>query len=98
MWKGRFLGGVRRSPPGALEEELRSPLRERPGDHLLYLPADRDTPYSLVLDAIEAARDGGGTHRGAHGTEIPAQEGDEGRRGTMRRHAHGTAVCSPDQP
>jgi len=31
----------------------------RPGDHLLYVRADRSVPYRVVLDAIDAARAAG---------------------------------------
>ncbi len=78
--EGRFWVGEAEVPREQLEEELRSLYAERPGDHLLYLRADRDTPYSLVLDAIEAARTAGVRTVGALGTEIPAQEGEEGSR------------------
>ncbi len=46
-------------PPERLSAELRRIYRERPGDHLLYLKADRKVGYSVVLSAIDAARSAG---------------------------------------
>ena len=76
--EGRFWIGEAEVSPERLEEELRSLYAGRPGDHLLYLRADRDTPYALVLDAIEAARSAGVRTVGALGTEIPPDALDQG--------------------
>lgn len=43
----------------ALPVRLRAIYGARPGDHLLYLRADRSLPYRVVLDAIDAARAAG---------------------------------------
>lgn len=42
-----------------LPARLRAIYAARPGDHLLYLRADRALPYRVVLDAIDAARAAG---------------------------------------
>ncbi len=46
-------------PPEQLTAELRRIYNERPGDHLLYLRADRAVGYNVVLTAIDAARAAG---------------------------------------
>ncbi|HSE27713.1 MAG TPA: biopolymer transporter ExbD [Gemmatimonadales bacterium] len=46
-------------PPAELPARLRAIYAARPGDHLLYLRADRALPYRVVLDAIDAARAAG---------------------------------------
>jgi biopolymer transport protein ExbD len=51
------------------EEQLGAALRQaysaRPGDHVLYLKADRGVEYSVVLTAIDAAREVGVARIGA---------------------------------
>jgi biopolymer transport protein ExbD len=46
-------------PTAELPARLRAIYAARPGDHLLYLRADRALPYRVVLDAIDAARAAG---------------------------------------
>lgn len=46
-------------PAAELPGRLRAIYAARPGDHLLYLRADRSLPYRVVLDAIDAARAAG---------------------------------------
>jgi len=42
-----------------LSERLARIYAARPGDHLLYLRADRAVPFRLVEDAVDAARAAG---------------------------------------
>lgn len=67
--------------PEQLTEVLRRQYANRTEDHVLYLKADQGVSYSVVLTAIDAARNAGVTRIGAI-TEIPkgtagnAGEGD----------------------
>lgn len=45
--------------PERLTTELRRIYAERPGDHVLYLRADRNVGYDVVLSGIDAARAAG---------------------------------------
>jgi biopolymer transport protein ExbD len=56
---GAYFLGDERVTPGELPGRLRELFAGRPGDHLLYLRADRGLPYRVVLDAIDAARAAG---------------------------------------
>jgi biopolymer transport protein ExbD/biopolymer transport protein TolR len=60
-------------PPEALEQVLRDAYASRPEDHILYLKADANVNYSVVLTAIDAARKAGVVRIGAI-TEMPAEE------------------------
>ena len=53
--------GARRAAvaEAALAGELAAAYASRPGDHVLYLKADRDVPYARVLAAMDAARAAG---------------------------------------
>ena len=44
---------------GALAGELAAAYASRPGDHVLYLKADREVSYGRVLTAMDAARAAG---------------------------------------
>jgi biopolymer transport protein ExbD len=57
--KGFAVIGEDTVPPERLGEKLREVYEQRPGDHLLYLWADRSMSYALVLDVIDAARTAG---------------------------------------
>ncbi len=46
-------------PTNRLQSTLRQIYERRPGDHLLFLRADRGVGYNVVLDAIDAARGAG---------------------------------------
>ena len=46
-------------PSNRLQATLRQIYERRPGDHLLFLRADRGVGYNVVLDAIDAARGAG---------------------------------------
>ncbi|HEX6588107.1 MAG TPA: biopolymer transporter ExbD [Longimicrobiales bacterium] len=46
-------------PANRLQSTLRQIYERRPGDHLLFLRADRGVGYNVVLDAIDAARGAG---------------------------------------
>ena len=54
--QGTFFLGEDIVPADALVDRLRDLFLTRPGDHLLYIRADRRLPYLVVLDAIDAAR------------------------------------------
>jgi len=56
---GTYFLGEDSVPAAQLVDRLRSIYLARPGDHLLYLRADRSLPYRVVLDAIDAARAAG---------------------------------------
>ena len=56
---GTFFLGEDSVPAAELTPRLRSLFRARPGDHLLYLRADRTLSYSVVLNAVDAARAAG---------------------------------------
>jgi biopolymer transport protein ExbD len=56
---GTFFLGEDSVPPTELTARLSALYRARPGDHLLYLRADRSLSYRVVLDAVEAARAAG---------------------------------------
>jgi biopolymer transport protein ExbD/biopolymer transport protein TolR len=57
--RGTYFLGEDSVPAAALPERLRDLYLARPGDHLLYLRADRGLPYRAVLNAIDAARAAG---------------------------------------
>jgi biopolymer transport protein ExbD/biopolymer transport protein TolR len=46
-------------PSNRLQVTLRQIYERRPGDHLMFLRADRGVGYNVVLDAIDAARGAG---------------------------------------
>jgi biopolymer transport protein TolR len=56
---GTYYLGADSVPASQLAERLRVLYAARPGDHLLYVRADRSLPYRVVLDAIAAARAAG---------------------------------------
>lgn len=74
---GTFFLGADTIPAGQLTERLARIYAARPGDHLLYLRADRGVPYRLVLDAVDAARAAGVRTIGA--ISFPATPGDSVR-------------------
>ena len=57
--RGTFFLGPDTVPAAELPARLQAFFRARPGDHLLYLRADRSLSYSVVLNAIDAARTAG---------------------------------------
>lgn len=57
--RGTYYLGEDSIPPGELTARLRALYAARPGDHLLYLRADRALPWSAVLSAVDAARAAG---------------------------------------
>jgi len=54
-----------RVPAAQLEDHLTRLYAARPGDHLIYLRADRGVGYDRVLDAVDAARTAGVRRIGA---------------------------------
>ncbi|CAN5730244.1 protein TolR [soil metagenome] len=56
---GIFYIGGDAIPPERLSAELRRIYSVRPGDHVLYLRADRNVGYNVVLSGIDAARAAG---------------------------------------
>ncbi len=79
---GMFFIGEDTIPAGRLGERLARIYAARPGDHLLYLRADRGVLYRRVLDAVDAARGAGVRTIGA--ISVPAMPGDSGRGGRAR--------------
>ena len=57
--EGAFYVEDQHVPANRLQSTLRQIYERRPGDHLLFLRADRGVGYNVVLDAIEAARGAG---------------------------------------
>ena len=56
---GDFFVEGRPVTAARLQPVLRQVYERRPGDHLMFLRADRGVGYDVVLDAIEAARGAG---------------------------------------
>jgi biopolymer transport protein ExbD len=57
--EGAFYLENEHVPANQLVASLRQIYERRPGDHLLFLRADRGVGYNVVLDAIDAARGAG---------------------------------------
>jgi len=57
--EGAFYVEDEHVPANRLQATLRQIYERRPGDHLLFLRADRGVGYNVVLDAIDAARGAG---------------------------------------
>jgi biopolymer transport protein ExbD len=57
--QGVFHLGGNAVAPNQLPAALRGIYAQRPGDHLLFLRADRSVGYDVVLSAIDAARAAG---------------------------------------
>ena len=57
--QGEFYVEGQHVPSNRLQPALRQIFERRPGDHLMYLRADRGVGYNVVLDAIDAARGAG---------------------------------------
>ena len=70
--QGRFWVQERLIPDEELSPHLARIYGARPGDHLLYLRADRHVSYDRVLDAVAAAREAGVRRSGAITEPIPA--------------------------
>ena len=71
--QGRFyIEGTdnRAVPEDQLVPRLKAAYQDRPEDHVLYLKADQQVGYDVVLTAIDAARAAGVTRVGAI-TELP---------------------------
>lgn len=73
---GKFFIDKDTIPADRLTERLGRIFAARPGDHLLYLRADKGVPYKVVLDAVDAARAAGVRTIGA--LSLPTA-GDSGR-------------------
>jgi biopolymer transport protein ExbD len=73
--KGGYFVGEPAKPvtKERLTEALRQQFASRPEDHTLYLKADNGVSYSVVLTAIDAAREAGVRRIGAI-TELPRGE------------------------
>ena len=66
-------------PPQQLTQALMAAYAKRPpDDHILYLKADQGVEYSVVLTAIESARQAGVARIGAI-TELPAEATTKGK-------------------
>ena len=57
--EGAFYLEGEHVPANRLQGTLRQVYERRPGDHLMFLRADRGVGYNVVLDAIDAARGAG---------------------------------------
>jgi biopolymer transport protein ExbD len=57
--QGAFYVENEQVPGNRLQATLRQIYERRPGDHLMFLRADRGVGYNVVLDAIDAARGAG---------------------------------------
>jgi biopolymer transport protein ExbD len=68
--KGQYYVDDKPVADGQLETRLREEYSRRPDDHILYMKADNEIPYSRVLTAIDAARNAGVRRIGAI-TELP---------------------------
>jgi biopolymer transport protein ExbD/biopolymer transport protein TolR len=68
---GTFIIGKQAVPRDQLARRLAVLYDRRPGDYLLYLWADADVEYPVVLDAIDAARTAGVRTVGAIVTPRP---------------------------
>ncbi|HYK82691.1 MAG TPA: biopolymer transporter ExbD [Gemmatimonadales bacterium] len=79
--RGAFFLGADSVPAAELAPRLRDLFAARPGDHLLYLRADRSLPYRVVLNAIDAARAAGVRTVGA----ISLPKGPPGDSASARR-------------
>ena len=66
--RGVYYIGEDTIPKAELTNRLKVIYRQRQGDHLLYLRADKALPYRVILDAIDAAREAGVTTVGAIST------------------------------
>jgi biopolymer transport protein ExbD len=76
---GTFFIGDDTVAPADLPERLARIYAARPGDHLLYLRADRGVPYRLVLDAVDAARAAGVRTIGAVSLPVMPRDSGTGR-------------------
>ena len=72
--RGAFFIGDDTIPAARLAERLARIYAARPGDHVLYLRADRGVPYRLVLDAVSAARAAGVRTIGAISLPVTARD------------------------
>ncbi|TVR56709.1 MAG: biopolymer transporter ExbD [Gemmatimonadales bacterium] len=74
--RGRFWVQDRMVPDEELVAHLARIYATRPGDHLLYLRADRRVPYDRVLDVVAAAREAGVRRIGAITEPVPTARGE----------------------
>jgi biopolymer transport protein ExbD len=62
-------------PPDQLAARLRTMYASRPDDHVLYMKADVGAEYSVILTAIDAAREAGVRRIGAITDPVIEEEG-----------------------
>ena len=60
---GKYFVGRREVPAAALEEKLRAIFEGRDSKEI-FLQADQDAPYGVVVKAMAAAREAGSTRLG----------------------------------
>jgi len=65
-------------PAAQLTQALQAAYAARPDDHILYLKADNGIEYSLVLTAIDAARQAGVARIGAITEQAKAADSKQG--------------------
>jgi len=73
---GKFYLDEKQVPQAQLTSALQQAYASRPEDHILYLKADHGVQYSVILTAIDAAREAGVAKIGAI-TEMPAKGKDK---------------------
>jgi len=74
--QGKFYLDEKQVPQAQLAAALQQQYATRPEDHILYLKADHGVQYSVILTAIDAAREAGVAKIGAI-TEMPAKGKDK---------------------
>jgi len=74
--QGKYYLDEKQVPQAQLVAALQQSYASRPEDHILYLKADHGVQYSVILTAIDAAREAGVAKIGAI-TEIPAKAKDK---------------------
>jgi len=73
---GKFYLDEKQVPPPQLTSSLQQAYASRPEDHILYLKADHGVQYSVILTAIDAAREAEVAKIGAI-TETPTKAKDK---------------------
>jgi len=78
--QGVFYVGGDAIAPAQLAPRLRQIYEGRPGDHLLFLRADRNVSYDVVLTGIDAARGAGVRTIGAISQPVDYEAASRARR------------------
>jgi len=75
---GRIFVGDERVEMAELRQHLERVYATRTGDHLLYLRADRNAEFTVVLDVLRAAQAAGVRTVGALANPLPPERPEEG--------------------